>query len=269
MTCVCILGAGHVGTALAKNLTSVGYTVFIANSRGPSTLREVAAGTGANAVAVADMPTDLDILIVAVPMGRINDLPKSWIASLSERTVFVDAGNYYPARDGAIAAIDKGLPETRWVAEQLQVPFIKAFNNIIAARLASCGKPKGSHNRIALPVAGDDDISRQRVMKIVDEIGFDPFDAGLLSESWRQQPGQPAYCTDPNANELPRLLSRADSSKGAKNRNRASSLLARLPEGYPAAELVRVSRLFVGLDLLNIRNWISALKLVISLKKGK
>lgn len=173
----------------------------------------------------------------------------------------MDASNYYPLRDGAIAAIDDGLPESAWVSRQLGVPVIKAFNNIIAERLATCGRAKGDRHRIALPVAGDDPAARTAIMDLVETLGFSAFDAGAISQSWRQQPGQPAYCTDPTLAELPLLLNRADRNDALRNRDRTARILPRLPDAYPAGELVQVSRLFAGLDLLKPASWFAVLHL--------
>jgi predicted dinucleotide-binding enzyme len=121
----------------------------------------------------------------------------------------VDTGNYYPGRDGKIADIEEGTPESRWVSEQLGHPVIKAFNNIYAQHLQTRGKPAGTPDRIALPVAGDDPDAKAIVMRLVDELGFDPVDAGGLDESWRQQPGSPCYAADLDADGLRRALAEA------------------------------------------------------------
>jgi predicted dinucleotide-binding enzyme len=114
--------------------------------------------------------------------------------------VVVDTGNYYPRqRDGRIAEIEDGLPESQWVERRLWRPVIKAFNNIYARHLLENGRPKGSPSRIALPVGGDDPKAKAVVMRLIDDLGFDPVDAGGLDESWRQQPGTPVYATDYNA----------------------------------------------------------------------
>ena len=113
-------------------------------------------------------------------------------AGTPDDVVVVDTGNYYPReRDGRIEAIEAGWPESRWVAQQLGRPVIKAFNNIYARHLLEFGRPKGTAGRIALPVAGDDEAAKAIVLKLVDELGFDGVDAGGLDESWRQQPGTP------------------------------------------------------------------------------
>ncbi|WBO21528.1 NADPH-dependent F420 reductase [Sphingomonas abietis] len=263
-----IIGAGHVGESLASRLVETGHRVKVANSRGPDSLGAFAQRTGAEAVAIADIALDVDVLMIAIPMARIGDLPKTVIASLPKGAIVVDAGNYYPLRDGAIAEIDAGLIESQWVSRTLGVAVIKAFNNIIASLLASSGRPEGDPCRIALPVAGDDPKARAAIMAIVERLGFSAVDAGPLSESWRQQPGQPAYCTDPTCDELPLLLQRADRAKAPQGRDRASRILAKLPDDYPAEQLVRVSRMFVGLDRAKPGNWLAVLRLGLALLRA-
>ncbi|MDE1149803.1 MAG: NAD(P)-binding domain-containing protein [Azospirillaceae bacterium] len=260
-----IIGAGHVGEALACRLGETGHAVKVANSRGPDSLGAFAQRTGAEAVDIAGISLGVDVLIIAIPMARIRDLPKTVIATLPRGAIVVDAGNYYPLRDGAIPEIDAGLAESQWVSRTLGVAVTKAFNNIIASRLATGGESEGDPHRIALPVAGDDPRARADIMAIVERLGFGAVDAGPLSESWRQQPGQPAYCTDPTREELPLLLRRADRTKAPQGRDRASRILARLPDHYPADQLVRVSRIFVGLDKTKPRSWLAVLRLGMAL----
>lgn len=264
-----IVGAGFVGEALASQLVRTGHHVKVANSRGRDSLKAFAQNTGAEAVDISEISSNLDVLFIAVPMSRIKDLPKAIFQSLPPSAVVVDAGNYYPLRDGAIAAIDDGMVESQWVSQQLGVAVIKAFNNIIASRLTTSGRPQKDRNRIALPVAGDDSKARAGIMAIVEQLGFNANDAGPLSDSWRQQPGQPAYCTDPTSEELPLLLRRADRKKAIEGRDRAFKLLGKLPENYPAAELVRVSRIFVGLDKWKPQAWLAVLRLGFALLRSK
>jgi predicted dinucleotide-binding enzyme len=124
--------------------------------------------------------------------------------------VVVDTGNYYPQqRDGRIAEIEDGMPESRWVEQQLGRPVVKAFNSIIAPHLLKLGLPAGSPGRIALPVAGDSAAAKAVVLRLIDQLGFDGVDAGGLGESWRQQPGTPVYLTDLDAKGVRRGLSEA------------------------------------------------------------
>ncbi len=140
-------------------------------------------------------------------------------------------------------------------------PVIKAFNNIVADSLLHKGLPNGSKNRIALPVSEDDDESVQIAMALLDKMGFDAIDAGLLCESWRFQPGTPAYCPDPTIQQLPLLLARAKRDKAPVNRDQAAKIMAKLPPDFSPQELVRVARLSAGLDTFKPRSWIAALRL--------
>jgi predicted dinucleotide-binding enzyme len=99
-------------------------------------------------------------------------------------------------RDGRIDGIEAGMTESRWVAQQLNRPVVKAFNNIYARHLMQLGQPKGTPVRIALPVAGDDGAARAVILQLIDELGFDGVDAGSLDESSRQQPSTPVYTKD-------------------------------------------------------------------------
>jgi len=204
-----IIGAGHIGGNLARRLTAVGHDVAIANSRGPETLGDVASKTGATPVEVADAARDKDLVIVTIPEKGVKELPKDLFASAGASTVVVDTGNYYPKRDGKIEPIEEGTTESRWVSEQLGRPVVKAFNTIYAHNIVDRPRPKGDEKRLALPVAGDDARSKQVVMRVIDEIGFDTVDAGGLDDSWRQQPGTPVYGTDLDADGVRRALAGA------------------------------------------------------------
>jgi 8-hydroxy-5-deazaflavin:NADPH oxidoreductase len=132
-------------------------------------------------------PKGADLVIATIPEKNLPDLPKNLLAGVPKEVPVVDTGNYYPKqRDGLIKEIEDGLPESRWAERQLGHPLIKAFNNIYAKHLGESGRPIGSPHRIALPVAGDDAAAKAVVMRLVDEIGFDPLDAGGLDQSWRQ-----------------------------------------------------------------------------------
>jgi hypothetical protein len=153
------------------------------------------------------------------------------------------------------------MVESEWTASVLGRAVIKVFNNIVADSLLHKGVPKGTKGRIALPVSGDNEKSKKMVMTLVDEMGFDAIHAGPLSESWRYQPGTPAYCPDPTIQQLPVLLRRAKRDKAAANRDQAAKIMARLPSEFPQQELVRVARLSAGLDTFNPRSWIAAFRL--------
>jgi 8-hydroxy-5-deazaflavin:NADPH oxidoreductase len=194
---IAIIGAGNMGATLAGQLARAGHQVMIANSRGPETLTDVAARTGAAPVPLSDVTSKADIVIIAIPEKSIPELPAGLLGTLPGDTVVVDAGNYVPRlRDGHIGAIDAGLPESQWVQSRLGHPVVKAFNTIRPPSLAGLGKPAGAGGRVALPVAGDDPAAKSVVLELADQLGFDGLDAGSLAESWRQQPGTPVYTTD-------------------------------------------------------------------------
>jgi len=156
-----------------------------------------------------------DLIIIAIPVKAMGSLPVDILAA--SPAIVVDAGNYYPSRDGQIAAIEAGWTDSEWVANVLGHPVVKAFNNIVAPSLAAKATTAGNPNRIALSVAGDEAAQKQVVMKLIAEIGFGAIDAGPIAESWRQQPGEPAYCRDLDKDSLQAALQQADSSKRAEN----------------------------------------------------
>jgi predicted dinucleotide-binding enzyme len=192
-----IIGTGNIGGALTRRLTQLGHEVFIANSRGPESLKGLAEETGAKPVTAKQAAHGGEVVIVTIPEAKIRDLPKDLFAGVPEDVVVIDTGNYYPReRDGRIDEIEAGMAESRWVANQLGRPVIKAFNNIYAKHLQERGQPAGTPGRIALPVAGDNRKAKDVVLRLVDELGFDGVDAGGLDDTWRQQPGTPVYASD-------------------------------------------------------------------------
>ncbi len=211
-----IIGAGNIGGTLARRLTALGHEVSIANSRGPETLAALAKETGAKPVTVEQAARAGEVVVVTIPEKSVRDLPKGLFGGVAKDVVVVDTGNYYPRhRDGLIQEIESGKTESRWVSDQLGRPVVKAFNNIRAESLAKGGKPKGTPRRIALPVAGDDPRAKAVVMRLVEDLGFDPIDAGSLDESWRQQPETPVYTTDLDAERVRRGLAEASPERPA------------------------------------------------------
>ena len=219
-----IIGAGNIGGTLARRLAALGHEVSIANSRGPESLAELAAKSGATAVSVTEAARYGKVVIVTIPEKNIPILPAGLFAGLPDDVVVVDTGNYYPQqRDGRIAPIEAGMTESRWVAQQLGRPVIKAFNNIYARHLMERGQPRGSAGRIALPVAGDDPKAKAVVIDLVDQLRFDGVDSGGLDDSWRQQPGTPVYAADFDAEGVRRALAQAKRERGPQWRATTSS----------------------------------------------
>jgi 8-hydroxy-5-deazaflavin:NADPH oxidoreductase len=205
-----IIGAGNIGGNLTRRLSQLGHQVTVANSRGPESLGDLAKETGATPSTVEDAAREKDLIIVTIPEKSVPQLPRGLLRDLPRGTPIIDTGNYYPRqRDGKIDGIESGLAESEWVAQQIGHPVIKAFNNIYAKHLLTLGRPAGDPKRIALPVAGNDAAAKAKVMTLVDQLGFDPVDAGSLDDSWRQQPGTPVYAADLDAGGVRRALSEA------------------------------------------------------------
>jgi predicted dinucleotide-binding enzyme len=214
-----IIGAGNIGGNLTRRFAALGHEVSVANSRGPETLAGLAEETGASAVSVAEAAKGAQVVVVTIPEKNIPKLPAGVLDGLAPGAVVIDTGNYYPQqRDGRIEAIESGTAESTWVADQLGHAVVKAFNGIQAAHLLTEGKPAGSPDRIALPVAGDDPTAKAVVVDLLDQIGFDGVDAGGLEDSWRQQPGTPVYGADLDAEGVRRALAEASPERLAEFR---------------------------------------------------
>lgn len=212
-----IIGAGSIGTILARRLARAGHEVSVANSRAPETVNTAALTTGATAVWAADTTTDADVVIVSVNMGKIPDVA-ALVSKAPAGAVVLDTSNYFPFRDGVIEGLGDGQTESLWVQEQYGRPIVKAWNTITTASFASKAMERGTPGRIALPVVADDDAHRAIGMSLVEQTGFDAFDAGVIADSWRQQPGTPAYTTDLTADQLPGALAKADARAAARRR---------------------------------------------------
>ena len=245
-----LIGAGNIGACLAQKLKDAGHTVRIANSRGPETLADLAKEVGATAVSVVDVAKQSDVLIISVPMKAIQQFPTNLFDGARHDLIVVDTGNYYSMRDGRIEPLESGMPETKWVAEQLGRPVVKAFNNISIDSFRNQGRPKGSPERFALPVAGDDLRAKDVVIGLIEEIGFDGVDAGDLDASWRQQPGSAAYCTNLGTSRLKEVmqgLTAEDRAKLGERRDVALKKMMELPNGIIAKDSVPLLRSLAGL----------------------
>ncbi|RJT53026.1 NADPH-dependent F420 reductase [Rahnella variigena] len=195
-----IIGAGFVGRAVAKLAIKAGHQVMLSNSRGPQTLFSLKPMIGCEIGNAADAASFGDIVLIAVPLTAIGQLP---VAEIGGKPV-IDAVNYYPERDGQIAELDDQTTTTsEYLAGFLPHSKItKAFNAIQMTDLESDGLPAGAPQRRALPVAGDDAETKKAVMALYDAFGFNAVDVGALSEGWRFQKGMPAYCVRMTENEL-------------------------------------------------------------------
>lgn len=204
-----IIGAGHIGSQLARLLIAHGYSVVISNSRGPETLADLVAELGplARAGTVIEAANAGDLVVVTTPLAAVQTLPAEELAG----KVVIDTDNYYPQRDGHIPELDD---ETTTVSERLQVflpnaHVVKAFNHIYASALLTDALPAGSENRRALAVAGNEASARAIVCRLIDDLGFDVVDLGPLAEGWRIQRDTPGYGPRLGAFELREAVSTA------------------------------------------------------------
>lgn len=222
-----ILGVGNIGATLTRRLSAAGHQVKVANSRGPDTIPAAVTVAGGQAAHAPDVVSDAEALIISIPTIAIPGIAPL-VADLPASAVLLDTSNYYPFRDGHIAALDDGQVESLWVSEQLGRPVVKAWNAILAGSFAQRATPAGSPHRIAIPVAADAEEARALGMSLVEQTGFDGFDSGPLAASWRQQPGAPAYCTDLTRQELPAALAGAVASRSPKRRDLVISIVGEL-----------------------------------------
>jgi predicted dinucleotide-binding enzyme len=162
------------------------------------------------------------VIVLSIPFAKYADLA-GLFSRVPTGVVVIDTSNYYPFRDGAIGEVDHGKPESVWVSEQIGRPVIKAWNAVLSHTFSENGKPESSRARIAIPVAGDDAKAKEIAMQLVSITGFDALDAGSLAESWRQQPGTPAYCTELTSDELASSLATADKARAPTYRHRLTS----------------------------------------------
>ena len=202
MKTIGIIGAGDVGSQVARLALTYGYNVVISNSRGPETLRTLAAELGPRARAATSIEAAAagDIVVVSVPLKNYREVPVEPLAG----KIVIDTSNYYPQRDGQIPELDN---ESTTTAELLQAHLpkskvVKAFNHIRAAELTTHGRPAGAKNRRALVIAGDDEAAKTTVASLLDQFGFDTVDAGPLKEGWRIQRDTPGYGPRRTATEL-------------------------------------------------------------------
>jgi predicted dinucleotide-binding enzyme len=208
MTRVGIIGAGHIGSTLARGLVDRGYEVVISNSRGPETLQTLAADLGPNASAgtVTDAAAG-DVVIVTVPLKAYQQVPVEPLAG----KIVLDTNNYYWERDGHIAALDeKRTTTTALLQEHLPASKVaKAFNHIGSAAILTDGSPAGTPGRRALATASDHPDAAAWVTALYDAFGFDSVDLGSVAESWRVERDQPAYVVRQTKDELIENLARA------------------------------------------------------------
>ena len=217
------IGAGSIGSIISKKLVKNGHDIKIADARGIEHLEgKDLAGTP---VPVEDAIKNIEILIISLPTKAMPSI-RNIIDQVGEEVIIVDTSNYYPFRDDKIEEIENGMVESEWVSNQLGRPIIKAFNNFLAYTLEKKGTFEDAGRRIAMAVSGNDPSQKQVVMDVVYELGFDVVDSGSLSDSWRQQPGTPAYCTELTKDELTKALKKANKEKAPLLRDKVIAKFA-------------------------------------------
>jgi predicted dinucleotide-binding enzyme len=204
-----LIGAGHIGSQLARLSVQHGYDVVVSNSRGPETLKDLVRELGprARAGTTAQAEDAGDIVVVTIPLKNISDVPAAPLAG----KIVIDTNNYYPQRDGHIRELDNEETTTSELVQR-HLPgskVVKAFNHIYAAALTTDGQPAGTPKRRALAIAGNDADAKRVVAQLIDRFGFDVVDIGPLSESWRIQRDTPGYGPRRTADELRRDLAAA------------------------------------------------------------
>ena len=198
-----IIGAGHVGSTLARSFVRAGHDVAVANSRAPQNLHDLETSLGKHAHAMnAQAAADYgDMVVLAVPFGHYRELPAD---GLDGKTI-VDVENYLPDRDGHIAALDEGwTTSSELVREHLHgARLVKAFNTMRWDHLRDYGHEAGALERYGIPLSGDDAAAKREVADIIEQLGFEPVNAGSLAEGGRKhQPGTGVYGTDLWAEEM-------------------------------------------------------------------
>ncbi len=209
MATIGLIGAGHIGSQIARLAIASGYNVVISNSRGPGSLSPLIAELGpkAQAATVAEAAQSGEIVVITIPLKEYKTVPVEPLAG----KIVIDTNNYYPQRDGPIPELDN---ESTTTSELLQAHLptsrvVKAFNHIYAAALTTDGQPAGTKNRRALVIAGNDQSAKATVARLLDQFGFDSVDAGPLKEGWRIQRDTPGYGPRRTAEELRKDLAQA------------------------------------------------------------
>ena len=239
-----ILGTGFMGRILARKLAAAGHDVKVANSRGPDSIAADLLDTGARAATAEEAVSGVDVAILSMPHTGFEKI-RHLVAALPEQTVVIDISNYFPGRDGKNPELEAGKVESEWVRDYFGRPITKAWNNIGMVSFETNGRSKGQPGRIALPVAGDRKRDREVAIALIDDTGFDGFDAGTLADSWRQQPGSPVYITDLTYDEIGPALASAERDRLPKRRDLSAQVFAERAgdRASPDAEtVVRIAR---------------------------
>lgn len=209
MTTLGIIGAGHIGSQIARKAVENGYDVVISNSRGPDTLSDLIAELGpkAKAATAVEAAEAADVAVVSIPLKAIDQVPVEPLAG----KIVIDTNNYYFERDGHIEVLDNGTATVNGLLQE-HLPtskVAKGFNHIPFGDITDDSHPAGDPKRRALVTASDHEDASDFVLKLYDEFGFDGVNIGPLSESWRAERDRPAYVVRQNVAELKENLAKA------------------------------------------------------------
>jgi len=207
-----IIGTGAIGSILAEKLSLAGHQVKVTNTRNIEELTKIATSLGAAPATLQDVVKDVDVITFAIPFKAYNHLPENFLQDVSKDVLIIDTSNYYPQRDGKLAGLEDKT-ESEYISETLGRPIVKAFSNILDYTLKHKGKAAWQEGRLAIPIAGDNEGHKKIAAELVNETGFEAVDGGSLAESWRQEPGTPAYCSELSAAELKQALAAAEKGK--------------------------------------------------------
>lgn len=236
-----IIGTGPIGSTLAIKLAKAGHQIKVTNTRAMPELEKIAENLGAAAATLEDVVKNVDAIIFSMPFGAYKDLPENLLKEVSQDVVVMDTSNYYPFRHGEVAELEQ-ISESEYISGILGVQVTKVFNNILEYTLKHHGRETGAEGRIAISVAGDNQAHKLVVSQLVDQTGFDTVDGGTLSESWRQQPGTPAYCTELNAAQLKQALADAEKGKAPAVRDEIMDALRARSSWPPYEEILAGNR---------------------------
>lgn len=231
-----IIGTGAIGGTIAKKMIVAGHQVKVSNRDEFDELEKKANEVGALPASLMDVVKNVDVVILSIPTIAIPDLPKKLFEESPQDLIIVDTTNYYPFRDGEIEELKAGKVESEWVSEQIGRPVIKAFNNLLAESLVN------GNEKIAMAISGNDENAKNTIAVLVKDAGFDFVDAGLLSNSWKHQPGTPAYCTELNAHDLSVALENAEKEAAPQIRDTAISGLMKFTTQPTHEEIVEFNR---------------------------
>lgn len=192
MTTIGFIGSGNIGSTLARLAVDADHDVILSNGRSPETLQDLVTQLGprARAATPVEAATAGDLIVVTIPIRAYRQVPTEPL----QGKVVIDTLNYDPARQGRVPEIDAdGTPAHLLLQTHLTGSHVvKAFSNIYFKHLATLGRPAGALDRSALPIAGDDASAKKAVAALIDSLGYDAHDVGLLAESRRFAPGTPA-----------------------------------------------------------------------------